>query len=118
MAKPKKKQEQHVVRQWASSPVIYGPLRSKSNEDIHDNPDHHPTIGLTSRGEFVDLAGRKLDPKSVPDYIKADAKRSNLDIEYHPPKRHEVGLDDAMLGAGVPDTEPDPRVRASRRRAA
>lgn len=112
MAKFKKKAPLHVVRQWTSSQVIYG----YDSRERQPNPDYHPTIGLTSTGKFVDEAGRELDPKTIPARILAAAKTTNLDTEYRPPKRQEVNLDRAMLDAGVPETDPDPAVRASRAR--
>jgi hypothetical protein len=113
MARPKKKAEPvHVVRRWESSPVVYG---FDSRFDRKENPDYHPAVSLTSKGTFVNDAGRPLDPKEVPDYIKAAAKGTNLDVEYHPPKKRSLSMADAMLGAGVQDTEPDAKVRAGRR---
>lgn len=102
--KPAKKAEPvHVVREWRSSATIFGPLRSKSNEDISENPSYHPPIRLTSRGTFVDEQLRPLDPKTVPAYILAEAKKTSLDIEFHPPKRYEGTTRDAMRRSGVED---------------
>jgi len=111
MAKPKKPSAVHVVRQWASSPVIYG----ANSSDQRTNPDFHPIIGLTNKGAFVDESGRPLPLERVPDYVRREAKGTNLDIEYRPVRR-EVSMADAMLDAGVTDTEPDPAIRRSRAR--
>lgn len=110
----KKAEPNHIVRIWTSSPIVYGPLHSKDHPDVSPNPDHHPTIRLTHKGTFLNEAGDVLDPRSVPDYIKAEAKKSNLDIEYHPPRQRSLSMEDAMLGAGVENTNPDPSTRGRR----
>jgi len=93
-----------VVRRWESSPVLYG---FDSRFDRKENPDHFPAVSLTHLGQFVNDAGAVLDPKDVPARVLAEAKGTNLDIEYHPPKHRELSMRDAMLGAGVQDTDPE-----------
>lgn len=104
----------HVVRQWSSSPVLYG----VNSADQRPNPDFHPIIGLTHKGTFVDEAGKTLDLSKVPDYIKREAKGTDLRIEARPIVQRELSMADAMLDAGVEDSDPDPAVRRSRARRA
>ena len=111
MPRKKKAAPVHVVRQWTSSPVIYGPLRGKTNEDVSPNPNYHPTIGLTSEGMFVDEVNRPVDPKLVPDYIRAEARTTDLNIVYQAPRRRDLSLRSAMVAAGVEDTDPDDAAR-------
>lgn len=116
MARSKKKPANapvHIVQRWTSSPVVYG-LRGSAEPS--ENPDYHAPIALTSRGTFVTDAGSPIDPKDVPAYIREVAKKADLNIEYRRPAHRELTMTDAMLGAGVQDTDPDPRVRASRGR--
>jgi hypothetical protein len=115
MSRPKKQPEQvHVVREWESSPIIYG----WDSRERQENPAYHPPIRLTNKGLFVDEQGRQLDIKTVPAYIIAEAKKTDLNIEYVPPKPRSLSMAEAMLGAGVQDTDPDPRERAARASAA
>lgn len=117
MARPRKKPAEkpiHVVRTWVSSPVVYG---YDSRFDRKPNPDHHEPIALTSDGEFVVPTGetyRRIEKKDVPAYILEQAKGTNLDTTYYPPQHRELSMTDAMLGAGVQDTDPDPAVRRGR----
>jgi len=102
MARPKKAPKSepiHVVRRWTSSPCTYG----WDSRERKDNPDFHPPIGLTNKGTFVDDRDVPVDPKSVPAYILAEAKRANLDIEFHPPRKQQGSLRDAMRQSGVED---------------
>ncbi|MGH8897523.1 MAG: hypothetical protein ACRDZ4_10965 [Egibacteraceae bacterium] len=117
MARPKKKAAEvhHIVRRWGSSPIIYG---FDSRFDRKENPAYHNPIALTSRGKFVDDAGAVLDPKDVPEYVRAEAKKTNLDIEYRPPAHRDLSMRDAMTAAGVQDTEPDATKRSRRTTAA
>lgn len=113
MARPKNKPAEtlHIVRRWESSPILYG---FDSRFDRKENPAYHPPILLTHLGTFVDEAHKPIADKDVPDYVRADAKGANLDVEYHPPTRRNMTMTDAMLGAGVQDTDPDAAVRAKR----
>lgn len=97
-----------VVRRWESSPVLYG---FDSRFDRKENPDYHRPVSLTHLGKFVDDAGREIDPKDVPEVVRDAAKGTNLDVEYHPRKQRALSMRDAMLGAGVEDTDPSPPAR-------
>lgn len=108
MAAKKKQSPGQVVRRWESSPILYG---FDSRFDRKENPDYHPAVSLTHRGLFIDDAGAVLDPKDVPEYIRAEAKKTNLDITYRPPTRRDLSMRDAMTAAGVDDTDPDPTAR-------
>lgn len=109
MAKATKKSETvHVVARWESSPIVYG----WDSRERKENPEYHAPIRLTSKGVFLNDADKVLDPKKeVPAYILAAAKTCSLDTEYHAPKNRELSMRDAMLGAGVPDSDPDPAAR-------
>jgi len=89
----------HVVRRFTSSPFIYG----RDSREATDNPNFHPPIGLTSKGTFVDDRNLPLDPKNVPEYIKNEAKKANLQIVYQPPRQQQGTLRDAMRQSGVQD---------------
>ncbi len=99
MAAKKKQPVHHVVRRWTQSPVIFG----RDSRDTTDNPNYHPPISLTAGGQFLDDTQTVLDPKSVPEYIRRAAKTTNLDIEYHAPKKQQGTLRDAMRQSGVQD---------------
>lgn len=117
MPRPKSKKAepvQHIVRRWESSPIVYG----WDSRERTVNPDHHPAVSMTSTGLFVNDAGAVLPEKDVPEYIRKEAKSTNLDIVYHAPKRRDLSMADAMLGSGVQETDPDPTVRSTRNRRA
>lgn len=106
--KPSAKKEDvgQVVRRWESSPILYG---YDSRFDRKPNPDYHPPIRLTHLGKFIDDAGKVLDPaKEVPAYVREQAKGTSLDIEFRPRSTRQLSMRDAMLGAGVENTDPDP----------
>ena len=115
MAAKKKQNPGQVVRRWESSPILYG---FDSRYDRKENPDYHTPVSLTHKGLFVNDAGVVLDPKDVPDYVRVEAKKTNLDTTYHAPTRRELSMRDAMTAAGVDDTDPDPEARKKRGPAA
>jgi len=102
--------ENHIVRRWESCPIIYG----LDSRDRRENPDYHASIALTSDGRFVADNGTEIDPKMIPPHILEAAKTTDLNIIYREPTRRTLGMDQAMLAAGVPDTEPDATIRAKR----
>jgi hypothetical protein len=116
MPRPTKKKSEplHIVRRWVSSPILFG----RDSREMTDNPDFHPAVSMTSHGTFLNDAGMVIAEKDLPEYIRREAKKTNLDTEYHPPKKRELSLSDAMIGAGVPETEPDAAVRSTRNRRA
>lgn len=92
-------EKHNVVRRWTSSPVLYG----WDSRERKDNPDFHPPIGLTSAGKFVDDRDVVLDPKTIPAYILAEAKTTDLHTDYRPPRKQQGTLRDAMRQSGVED---------------
>jgi hypothetical protein len=100
-----------IIKQWTCSPVKYDGDSSRRVE----NPDYHPPIHLTEKGQFVDVDGRPIPKSKVPAYVLEEAKTK---LQHTPtPPRQEVKLADAMRQAANAADRADASVKPRRGRA-
>ena len=88
-----------IARTFRQSSVVY----AGDSKQRMPNPDFHPPICQTESGAYVTEDGRQLDPQEVPEYILELGMPPELTPER---AKKQVNMREAMLQAGVPDTDP------------